>query len=101
MALTICVLLWAAPGQEHRLAEYEDRVLERLGDYQARLLIRVRATAGQGDVPAEVQVLEFPSQSALDAFQRDPQRLALAKLREQAIARTEIIRVEDVSPPAA
>lgn len=30
MPLTLCVMLWAAPGQEAALADYEDRVLERL-----------------------------------------------------------------------
>lgn len=97
MALTICVLLWAAPGQEELLIDYEDQVLGRLGDYQARVLSRVRATTGDDEGPTEVQVLEFPSPSALEAFQSDPQRLALAGLRERAIARTDIIRVETIS----
>jgi len=94
MPLTLCVMLWAAPGQEAALAEYEDRVLERLGVYGARLVARVRALDGE---PAEVQVLEFPSEEQLEAYENDPQRLALADMRERAIARTEILPVEIVS----
>jgi hypothetical protein len=44
-----------------------------------------------------VQVLEFPSEDALDAFQTDPDRLALASVRARAIERTEIVRVEMVT----
>jgi len=91
--LHICVILWAKPGQAELLADYEDRVLERLGDHGAKALTRVRALAGG---PTEVQVLEFPSDSALDAFISDPQRVALADMRERAIERTEIVRVRPV-----
>jgi uncharacterized protein (DUF1330 family) len=91
MSLTICVMLWAAPGREHFLAEYEDQVLERLAAYGAQVLIRVRSQDGD---PTEVQLLRFPSEAQLDGFLKDPERLALADLREQAIARTELRRVE-------
>lgn len=94
MAVTICVVLWAARGQEELLAEYEDRVLKRLGEYGARVLIRVRALEGD---PTEIQVLEFPSEDALDAFQADPERVALASVRARAIDRTQIARVQLVT----
>jgi uncharacterized protein (DUF1330 family) len=90
MVIALCVMLWATPGREERLAEYEDRVLTRLEAHGARLLIRVSSLEG---APTEVQVLEFPSEDALEAFQNDPQRLALAGLRAEAIMRTEITRV--------
>jgi uncharacterized protein (DUF1330 family) len=96
MTLGLCVLLWAAPGQEKRLIEYEDRVLEHLPDHGARLVTRVRAAEGE---PFEVQVLEFPSEQALVAFTEDPRRAVLAADRERAIARTEILRVDLVQPP--
>jgi uncharacterized protein (DUF1330 family) len=90
VAVALCVLLWAAPGQQERLVESEDQVLELLADHDARVLIRVRAIEGD---PTEVQVLEFPTEAALQAFQSDPRRLALADLRALAIERTEILRV--------
>jgi uncharacterized protein (DUF1330 family) len=86
-------MLWSKPGQAELLADYEDRVLERLGDHGAKALTRVRSLAGG---PTEVQVLEFPSDSALDAFINDPQRVALAGMRDRAIERTEIVRVRPI-----
>lgn len=93
MSVTLCVMLWATPDGEQQLAEYEDRVLRRLAPYGARLLTRVSSLV---DGPTEIQVLEFPSEDALDEFQSDPERLALAGLRAKAIARTEILRVTPV-----
>jgi uncharacterized protein (DUF1330 family) len=91
--LTLCVLLWAVPGNEDLLAEYEDQVLERLAGYGARVVNRVRAT-GTGDGPREVQILEFPSAAELAGYLADPARVALAGMRDRAIARTELIEVE-------
>jgi uncharacterized protein (DUF1330 family) len=87
-------MLWASPGRTQQLAEYEDRVLRRLAPYGARLLTRVSSLEGG---PTEVQVLEFPSEAALEEFQNDPERLALAGLRADAIARTEMSRVAVVN----
>src|SRR3954449_1993722 len=89
--VVLCVLLWAAPGEQQALVEYEDRVLRLLTAHQARVLTRVRAVEGQ---PNEVQLLEFPSEDALRAFLDDPTRVELAALRQRAIARTEVLRVD-------
>ena len=91
MPVVLCVLLWAAPGEQQAFVEYEDRVLGLLTAHRARLLTRVRAVDGQ---PDEVQVLEFPSEDALSAFLDDPARGELAGLRERAVARTEVLRVD-------
>jgi uncharacterized protein (DUF1330 family) len=91
--VVLCVLLWAAPGEQQALGEYEDRVLRLLTPHQARVLSRVRAVEGQ---PDEVQLLEFPSDDALRAFLDDPRRVELADLRERAIARSQVLRVDVV-----
>ncbi len=95
MTVTLCVLLTAVPGKEPMLVEYEDRVLERFTVHGARCCSgcapRTRPTA-----PYEVQVIEFPSEAALEAYLRDPVREALAAQREQAIASTQVLRVEVV-----
>jgi uncharacterized protein (DUF1330 family) len=96
MPVTLCVLLTAAPGNIGRLVEYEDQVLELLGIHGARLLSRVR-TIDSHDAPQEVHVIEFPSEAALQQYMDDPARLALTELRDQAIASTEVLRVEVVS----
>jgi uncharacterized protein (DUF1330 family) len=89
-------MLWAVPGREDLLVEYENAVLARLDQHRARLLTRVRALA---DVPHEVQIIEFPSEEALADFQNDPARLALSGIRDRAIERTQVIRVDPVQPP--
>jgi uncharacterized protein (DUF1330 family) len=93
MALTLCVLLWAWPGKEGLLNDYEDQVLGLLGRHGARVLSRVRALEAG---PSEMQILEFASERALVDFQNDPARLVLATLRDSAIERTQVIRVEHV-----
>jgi uncharacterized protein (DUF1330 family) len=96
MTLTLCVLLWAAPGQEEALVTYEDKVLALLGDHGARLIQRVRKV-DDSDGPLEVQIIELPDEAALGAFMADPRRVASADVRDRVIARTEITRVVDVT----
>ena len=96
MPVTLFVQLWAVPGHEQLLVDYEDQVLRRLAPHGARILQRVRASDAN-DGPLEAHILEFPSEIALDAYMADPERLALADLRERAIARTELVRVEVVA----
>ncbi len=93
MPLTLCVLLWPVDGQEDRLATYEDAVLALIPEHGGSVVSRVRRAGGDHDQPYEVQVIELPDASALESYQADPRRMALAGLREQAIARTEIIPV--------
>ena len=76
MAVTLCVLLWARLGKDVELAAYEDAVLALLPDHGGRLLQRVRPVGGR-DEPTEVQLLQFPSEAALDAFMADERRTAL------------------------
>jgi len=85
--------LW--PHDEELLIEYEDRVLERLAPYGARLLDRMRV-AERGDGPFEIHVIEFPNDDAFEGYMNDPDRIAMADLRERAIARTEVLRVARV-----
>src|SRR6478672_1842170 len=95
MPVTLLVQLWAVPGNELLLVEYEDQVLRRLAPHGARILQRVRATDGH-DGPFEIHLLEFPSEAALDDYMADPERVALSELRERAIARTALARVDVV-----
>ena len=95
MAVTLCVLLWARLGKEAELAEYEDRVLALLPDHGGRILNRVRPVGGKAE-PAEVHLLQFPDDAALEAYMVDERRTALARDREVAIERTEILRVKVV-----
>ena len=95
-----CVLLWARPGMEAALSAYEDKVLRLVGEHGGRVLERGTVLPGSqygGEPPAEVQVLEMPSEASLDAYVNDPRRLALAGERDTAIARTDVFRIQRVS----
>ena len=97
MPLTLCILLSGMPGNEQLLVDYEDQVLDRLPNYGARIVQRVRATDPQS-APFEVHILEFPSEDALAQYMEDPVRRSLSELRERAIAHTDILRVDVVTP---
>jgi uncharacterized protein (DUF1330 family) len=97
MPLTLCVLLWSVDGQEGHLSAYEDEVLALVPEYGGTVLSRVRRTSGATEQPYEVQVIELPDQDALDGYLADPRRSTLAGIRDQAIARTEIIPVTTVT----
>jgi hypothetical protein len=60
-------------------------------------LQRARGSGADGQ-PLEIQLLEFPSAAALDAYLQDGRRTSLAAQRDQAVARTEVIQVQLVSP---
>jgi uncharacterized protein (DUF1330 family) len=92
-SVRLCVLLWARTGADGALIDYEDRVLELMEDHGARVLQRAR-TDGADGAPLEIQILEYPSQAALDGYLADERRAALAGERDAAIARTEILPVE-------
>jgi uncharacterized protein (DUF1330 family) len=99
--VSLCVLLWAKPGKESALSSYEDLVLGLLADHGGRVLQRGSVLAdgrdsGEGEQPAEVQWLEFPSGENLSAYMNDPRRLDLAAERDAAIARTDVLRMRDV-----
>jgi uncharacterized protein (DUF1330 family) len=96
MTVAICVLLWARPGCEQLLADYENQVLALLSRHEGKVLSRVRAL---DNGLCEIQIREFASDQALLDFQEDPKRLALSALRDQAIERTRVIRVEHVRAP--
>jgi hypothetical protein len=91
--MVLCVMLWATPGEEQSLVEYEDRVLALLPAHEGELLSRVRALDGE---PFEVQLLRFASEQALASYTDDPLRAELSELRDRVIARTEVLRVTEV-----
>lgn len=96
MPVTLCVLLWPHEGEEEALTAYEDAVLALLGDHGARLVSRVRNTATGAETPLEVQIIELPDEAALEAHMSDPRRTALSDERDRTIARTDLIRVEQI-----
>lgn len=97
MKVTLCALLWARPGAEDGLIAYEDQVLGLVPGHGGRILQRARGSGADGQ-PLEIQLLEFPSAAALDAYLQDGRRTSLAAQRDQVVARTEVIEVQLVPP---
>jgi antibiotic biosynthesis monooxygenase (ABM) superfamily enzyme len=95
VAVTLCVLLWAHPGREADLVAYEDQVLGMVSDHGGRVLQRLR-TGGAGDGPFEIHVMRFAAEDGLAGYLADERREALADLRDSAISRARILRVEEV-----
>lgn len=95
MNLQLCVLLWAASGEERALGKYEDTVLALVPEHGGVVVSRVRR-ADQGNGPAEIQVIHLPDEDALTAYMNDPRRLALADTHRRVVARTELIRVATI-----
>ena len=94
-APTLCVLLWAHPGQADTMAAYEDRVLSLLTEHDGTLVQRLRAHEPDG--PHEIQIIAFASRAGFDAYMADPRRTALAQERDRVIARTELLHVDIVA----
>ena len=89
---------------EAALSAYEDKVLRLIPEHGGRVLERGTVLPGSqydGEPPAEVQFLEMPSAASLDAYMNDPRRLSMAAERDAAIARTDLFRIQPVSPPEA
>jgi uncharacterized protein (DUF1330 family) len=93
VSLTLCMLLWAQPGADDALIAYEDQVLPLVAEHGGRVLQRVRSSGIDGQ-PLEIQLIEFPSTAALDAYMTDGRRTSLAAERDRAIAKTQVIDVE-------
>jgi uncharacterized protein (DUF1330 family) len=96
--VTLCVLLWARPGAEDGLIAYEDQVLDLVPGHGGRVVQRAR-TGGTDGQPLEIQLLEFPSAAALDAYMTDDRRTALAAERDRVIGRTDVMQVQLVAGP--
>lgn len=92
VSLTFYMLLWTHPGTDEALIAYEDAVLDLVPEHGGRVVQRSRSDGADGR-PLEIQLFEFPSAGAFDAYVHDPRRTALATERDRAIAKTELINV--------
>jgi len=101
MVLRLCVLLWERAGRASDLTEFEDAVLALLPNHGGKLLSRHTVIERNNGDPFEVQLIEMPDDAALTAYMEDPKRGELARRhdRDAIIARTEVLRLEQRSPP--
>jgi uncharacterized protein (DUF1330 family) len=88
--MLLTAILWANPGQEEPLVEYEDAVLALIPKHGGRVIERVRAEQ-PGDGPYEVQLIELPTDEALADYMQDPLWVELVETHRRAIARAEVL----------
>lgn len=91
-AVLLCCLLWAHPGQEAALSDYENRVLAFLPAHDGALVQRATSDGADGQ-PNEVQIYRFVNQAAFEGYRDDPRRTELSAQRDRVIARTELFPV--------
>jgi hypothetical protein len=75
------------------LIEYDDAALVLVGEHGGRILQRVRGDGRDGN-PLEIQLYEWPSAAAKEAYMSDPRRTTMVAQRDRAIARTDILPVK-------
>ena len=88
----LCCLLWATPGQETGLRQYEDRVLALLPEHRGTVLQRAHSDGSDGR-PNEVQLYWFEDHDAFQDYLDDPRRVALAEERDRVIDRADLFPV--------
>jgi uncharacterized protein (DUF1330 family) len=86
--VVIVVLIHLNPGQESQYRAYEHQANAILTEYGGIIdqTITPYATAGAVATPDEVQIVTFPDQAALAAYQSDPRMMTLRSRRDSAVA---------------
>ncbi|MCC7264640.1 MAG: DUF1330 domain-containing protein [Candidatus Latescibacteria bacterium] len=85
--------LFIHPGQEEAFRQFETvaaRIMARHGGRIERV-IRPLSALPESPLPHEIHLVSFPSQEHFAAYRADAELAALAPLRQQAIARTELV----------
>ena len=98
-AVTLGFVGYASSGDTERASAYEDAVLGLLDDHGARVLFRGKRAADQDpSLPAEVQLLWFPSRQSLDDFLADDRRLALLVEHGEVFTAKQAVELDSVTP---
>ena len=91
-AVVLLVELFAHPGRVAELRRFETEAVRIMRRHGGRIdrMIRPTGPARGGVLPHEIHLVSFVNAAGFEAYQADPELLALAPLRESAIARTEV-----------
>ena len=88
--LVVTARLWIRPGQRRAFDVFEGQAFEIMRRHKVRILQILSREGDDKEAPHEVHVLKFPSNEAFEAYRNDPDLLALADLRADCIAETQI-----------
>jgi uncharacterized protein (DUF1330 family) len=90
---TVCI----HPGKESVFEMFENVAIRLIGKHGGELLLRLRPTKdsmieGSLEVPYEIHLVRFPSETALAAFSADPERQAVLHLKNEAVRSSLIVQ---------
>jgi hypothetical protein len=98
--IVILVQLFIHPGRAAEFRRFETaaaRIMQRHGGRIERV-IRPTGPARESGLPHEIHLVSFDTGAGFEAYRADSELLALAPLRESAIARTEVTVGTDGEP---
>ncbi len=72
------------------LAKFEQRAAQLMANYGGQIVAAFETIHNDDGTGEEVHLLTFPDEAAFDAYRQEPALRALAALREQALAHTEV-----------
>ncbi len=72
------------------LAQFEQHAAQIMAGYGGQIIAAFETVHNSDGSGEEVHLLSFPDEAAFDAYRQEPALGALAALREQAIAHTEV-----------
>jgi uncharacterized protein (DUF1330 family) len=87
--LTLVVLLYVQPGKTAAFEAFETRVQRIMHRHGGRLESRIKCGASASD-PHEIHIVSFEDEAGLAAYRADPEYVALAGARAEAIRDTTI-----------
>jgi uncharacterized protein (DUF1330 family) len=93
-ALHVVVSIWIQPGRMMEFESFERKAFQIMSRHggTAESVIRIASqTPSLEGQPFEMHVLTFPSVEAFNAYRGDPELLDLAKERNAAISRAEVL----------
>jgi hypothetical protein len=98
--IVLLVELFIHPGRAAEFRQFETAAARIMRRHGGRIDRVIRPTGPPRDraLPHEIHVVSFDTSAGFEAYRADPELLALAPLRESAIARTEVTMGTDGEP---
>lgn len=94
--LQVLVFLYHADASSEAFRNFEMKALSIVRSHGGKLVTAFVPQKGQHeDVPDEIHLIEFPSQTAFEAYRNDAKTTALARERDSIISKTVIWRSDE------
>lgn len=88
--ISITQLIYLKEGKEHIFHEFEEHAMPIISKYNGRLLLRIRPNPEDIiekniEVPYEIHLVEFDSESDFEKFKQDEERKKFLHLKKQSV----------------